>query len=292
MKALITGANGQVGKELVIAAQQRSIAYMACDRSQLDITNITSINTVVDTYNPDVVINAAAYTVVDAAEDNVDEAYNINRDGVENLALACRRKDIPLLHISTDFVFDGNKIGAYAEEDIPNPVSVYGKSKLAGEEILRKTWEKHIIFRTSWVYSVHGSNFVKTMLRLMNERSEIQVIDDQWGCPTSAQTIALALFDVAIALIKDENKAWGTYHYCEEGRTNWCEFSREILRQAKQFSTIDVSILPIKSDQWVSAAERPKNSELSSKKIKEIFGVAGRSWSQQLKPIIEYLCDA
>lgn len=289
MKVLITGANGQIGQELVAVMQEHAISYVACDRAQLDITDATIVDTVVNNTNPDIIINAAAYTAVDAAEDNSDAAFRVNRDGVENLALACRQKNIPLLHISTDFVFDGEKQGAYEENDPTNPLSIYGKSKLAGEQILRNTWQRHIILRTSWVYSSHGSNFVKTMLRLMREREQLQVVDDQWGCPTSAKSIAVTLREIAKVVVGKEFTEWGIYHFCSKNRTNWHEFAKEILVQAKHHQSLNVSLHAITSEQWQSPAARPKNSELSSKKLKAVFGADIKPWQQQLPQIISDL---
>lgn len=287
MKILITGAGGQVGRELLLAAaQQQSIFCVAHDRSQLDITDVAAVNTVINRQDIDIVINAAAYTAVDAAEENIDAAFSVNRDGVKNLALACQRKDIPLLHISTDFVFDGEKVGAYEEDDQTNPLSVYGKSKLAGEDILRETWEKHIILRTSWVYSIYGGNFVKTMLRLMRERDQLQVVNDQWGCPTSAKSIAATLLDIAHTVAVEGVADWGVYHFSAKGRTNWHAFAEEILTQANQHSVMNVSIQPITSQEWVCAARRPNNSELSCDKIAENLAIERVRWQSELPQVI------
>ncbi|MBL4851803.1 MAG: dTDP-4-dehydrorhamnose reductase [Gammaproteobacteria bacterium] len=291
MKILVTGANGQVGRELVIAAQQQAISCVAYDRSQLDISNANTVSSVINRQNIDLVINAAAYTAVDAAETNSDAAFSVNRDGVKNLALACDQRDIPLLHISTDFIFGGNQSGAYSEEDIAAPMNVYGKSKLAGEKILASTLEKHIILRTSWVYSEHGANFVKTMLRLMRERDQLQVVNDQWGCPTSARSIAQALLVIARLVLEKKVPDWGIYHFSAKGRTNWCAFAQEILLQARQYEPLEVVIEGISSENWVSAATRPKNSEFSTEKIATTFGIEIEFWQKQLSPVIEYLCQ-
>ncbi|PCH62016.1 MAG: dTDP-4-dehydrorhamnose reductase [Gammaproteobacteria bacterium] len=286
MRILITGAKGQVGRELVLVAQQQEISYFACDHSQLDITDSVAVDELLRTQDIDVVINAAAYTAVDVAEQDVDAAYRVNRDGVENLALACRSYDVPLIHISTDFVFDGKQSEAYNETDSTDPLSIYGKSKLIGEEMLVQSWEKHIILRTSWVYSVHGSNFVKTMLRLMQERDQLQVVNDQWGCPTSARSIAKALIDIARSVVEKGASNWGVYHFSAKGRTNWYEFAKEILAQANQYSILNVSIQPITSQEWLCAAERPRNSELSCDKIAVNFGIQRVRWQSELPQVI------
>ena len=265
---------------------------MACDRSQLDITDAAAVNTVINRQDIDIVINAAAYTAVDAAEENCDVAFSVNRDGVKNLALVCRQQGLPLIHISTDFIFNGNKSGAYSEEDIAAPVGVYGKSKLAGEEVLANTIEKYIILRTSWVYSEHGGNFVKTMLRLMRERDQLQVVNDQWGCPTSAQSIAEALLVIARSVLEKNVPDWGIYHFSAQGRTNWYEFAQEILTQARRYEPLDVVIEAITSEDWISAAARPKNSELSTEKIATTFGIEMEPWQEQLPPVIASLCQS
>ncbi len=288
MKVLITGANGQVGHELQAYAKENGINCVSFPRVELDITDLSSVRSRLENSDVDFIINAAAYTAVDAAEENVDDAYSVNRDGVKHLATICAEKDIPLLHISTDFVFDGNKTEPYHESDKTNPLSVYGESKLAGEEVLRETWKKHIILRTAWVYGEHGGNFVKTMLRLMQERDELKVVGDQWGCPTSAASIAKALMQVA-AKIYHGKEDFGTYHFSGSGRTNWCDFAREIQRQASEIIPINVSIKPIGSADWVSPATRPLNSVLSCEKIQTNFDIPSEQWQDQLRPVIAAL---
>lgn len=289
MKVLIIGANGQVGSELIVIARQREINYVSYNKAQLDITDTKAMQAVFDEQRPNIVINATAYTAVDTAESDEHTAFSVNRDGVENLAFLCQSNNIPLLHISTDFVFDGEKVGAYEEDDQANPLGIYGASKLAGEEVLRQTWEKHIILRTSWVYGVRGNNFVKTMLRLMRERDQLQVVDDQWGCPTSAQSIAATLLTIASFVVERGAEAWGTYHFCSSGRTNWYLFAKEILRLANEKESLDISIMPIPSEQWESPAARPKNSELSTKKLERIFGIEIEPWQGQLSSVISSL---
>ena len=196
---------------------------------------------------------------------------------------------IPLLHISTDFVFDGDKECAYEEDDAAKPLNVYGQSKLAGEMAVKETWEKHIILRTSWVYSEHGNNFVKTMLKLMHSRDHLQVVNDQWGCPTSARSIALALVAIAQSIVINGRQDWGIYHYCDSGKTNWYEFAKAIRSQAKDYAPLAVSISPICSDEWPSAATRPRNAVLSTEKIRRVFGIHPPLWQEQLRPVINAL---
>lgn len=289
MKVLITGANGQVGSELVAIAHLKGISCLAYDSKQLDITDAVAVDAVIKSQRPDVVINAAAYTAVDRAESEKNDAFSVNSNGVENLARSCQSSDIPLLHISTDFVFDGEKDGVYKEDDQTNPLSVYGASKLAGEEALRKVWEKHIILRTSWVYSARGNNFVNTMLRLMHERDQLQVVNDQWGCPTSAKSIATTLLKIAQSVVKESFVNWGTYHFCSSERTNWYEFANRILTITRERKSLEVSITPISSEQWLSAAVRPKNSVLSNSKIERTFGIEVGSWHGELHSVISSL---
>jgi len=192
---LITGASGQVGHELAVASCPNQL--IALTRDELDICNPFSIEQVFEIHQPDIVINAAAYTAVDKAEHESRKTYATNRDGVEKLAQACHSNHIPLLQLSTDYVFDGKKQGPYLEDDPIAPLGVYGDSKAAGEAVLRETLDEHIILRTSWVFSTSGNNFVKTMLRLGRERDELAIVNDQTGCPASARSIALVLLQIA-----------------------------------------------------------------------------------------------
>ena len=289
MKLLITGACGQVGRELVLRVQKESIYCASYSRDQLDITQLEATMSAISAQNYNMVINAAAYTAVDKAEEDGEAAYRVNRDGVKNLALACREQNIPLLHISTDFVFDGEKHLPYSEDDATHPINIYGKSKLAGEQCIQEIWDKHIILRTSWVYSQHRNNFVKTMLRLMQERDTVRVVGDQWGCPTSACSIARTLVDIAKYIMESNNPPWGLYHFSDAGKTNWYEFAKEIQLQTNEFKELNVSIEAITSEDWVCAAKRPRNSLLSSEKLTKTFAITPDHWQTQLKPVIQSL---
>jgi dTDP-4-dehydrorhamnose reductase len=203
---LVTGAGGQVAHDLDISESEHRI--VALPRKKLDITNQEQMSTAIDEYRPDIVINAAAYTQVDRAEEEAELAYAINRDGVSNLAQACKGAEIPLLHISTDYVFDGNQPGSYREDDVITPSGVYGASKAEGEAVLRSVLERHIILRTAWVFSATGNNFVKTMLRLGAERDELGIVNDQHGCPTSAHGIAEVLLKIADRYLRHDEIEW------------------------------------------------------------------------------------
>jgi len=271
MKILITGANGQVGWELGRQTEDKNIDHCAYTRDQLDITDHDAVDSAMAICKPDIVVNAAAYTAVDKAEEETEIVYAVNRDGVANLANACKRAEIPMIHISTDYVFDGMKEGTYTEEDITNPISIYGKSKLAGEEVLKEILPHHVILRTSWVFSSHGSNFVKTILRLAMEREELRVVNDQYGCPTSAQAIAEAILCIAPMLINSRQKS-GTYHFCQSTTTHWCEFAKIIVDIATEIINLNVKkIVPISTNDLPSRAKRPSNSVMHTGKFVEKF---------------------
>ena len=225
MNILVLGAAGQIGSELMRAAWHGDAQVTGLTRSQCDITRADSIYAAIARYGPDVVINAAAYTSVDKAEGDKAAAFAANAHGPEILASACSRTGLPLLHLSTDYVFDGMSAKPYHEADPVAPVNAYGLSKAAGEAAIRSRHPRHVIVRTAWVYSPHGTNFVKTMLRLAGERDEIGVVADQFGTPTAAADIASALVVIVRELSNagraDENAIWGTYHYTALGETSW-----------------------------------------------------------------------
>jgi dTDP-4-dehydrorhamnose reductase len=223
MRILLTGANGQVGRELSNSGGQRGIEVLALNRSDLDITDPVSVSREVNRSGVSLVINAAGYTAVDEAESEPELAFAVNRDGPAYLASACEKVGIPLVHISTDYVFDGQKQGDYLETDPVSPLSVYGKSKAAGEVEVRKRMREYLILRTGWVYGVYGHNFVKTMLRLGREKEVVQVVDDQYGCPTYAADLAETILRIAAQLQEGRQIIWGTYHYCGKGVTSWVE---------------------------------------------------------------------
>jgi len=222
------------------------------------------------------VVNAAAYTAVDKADGDVDTAYAVNATGVAYLAQVCADMHIPLVHISTDYVFDGTKVGAYNEDDAPNPVSVYGKSKFAGEESVRNICEKYYILRTSWVFSEHGNNFVKTMLRLGSEREELSIVADQYGKPASAREIARAIF----VMLNSAKEAWGTYHFAQPEVVNWYQFAESIFTKAREQGVkLNVSSLyAVTTVEYPTAAKRPSNSELDCTKLEQTFDFKIKPW--------------
>lgn len=291
MKVLITGAQGQVGKELARTADNHNYDVIAAGRAELDITQKSSVEDFFLKHKPDIVINAAAYTAVDKAEEEQDLAYTINQDGAKNLATACATLDIPLLHISTDYVFNGSKTEAYSEKDPVSPLGVYGKSKWLGEEAIRNELEHHIILRVAWVFGAQGDNFVKTMLRLGKERNELNVVADQYGGPSPAKNIAETLIKLISHYQHNKKLHWGTYHYCGAPKATWYDFAREIFLQACKNDLINknVKVNPITTAQYPTPARRPENSMLDCSKIKNTFNIEMPNWKNALNDVLEEL---
>ena len=289
MKVLITGCYGQVGTELMKLAKTYGCEAIGFDRDTLDITNQKSVEKMIEQHEPDVVINAAAYTAVDQAEEDAEAAWAVNATAVGYLAEACAKHDVPFVHISTDYVFDGSKQGEYREEDAVSPLGVYGESKLAGEEAVRKLCDKYYILRTSWVFSTHGNNFVKTMLRLGREREELGVVADQFGKPTSAQEIARVIYE----LLSSQKHAWGTYHLAQPDVTSWYSFAQRTFKEAEtQGMKLQLKTLhAITTKDYPTPAKRPQNSALDCFKLEETFGLKMKSWQESLSEVIKELKD-
>ena len=288
MKLLIVGAGGQLGRELVRQGQAYRIDLLAPARNQMDITNISQVKNTLAEYCPSIVINAAGYTHVDRAEDEPELACGINKIGTANLAQCCARQKIPLLQISTDYVFDGQKGAPYLEEDPVSPLGVYGQSKADGEKTIRLILKEHIIVRTSWLYGVYGHNFVKTMLKLAKEKNIINVVADQFGSPTSATDLAEALLQIARRIKKAPTSYWGTYHYSGQGITTWHGFAEKILELAKSYESIlTTRVEPIKTEAYPARARRPVFSALDCSRIKNSFKINPKPWQESLKMIIE-----
>jgi dTDP-4-dehydrorhamnose reductase len=286
---LVTGSEGQVGSEIIRHAEGKDIGLVATTKNNLDITQLSNIEDIINKYKPGIIINAAAYTAVDKAEKEIDTAFLVNRDGAANLAQACKNAGIPLLHISTDYVFDGKKEESYKETDKPDPISVYGKSKLEGEEAIQKILLQHIIIRTSWIFSSSGKNFPKTMLRLANERDTLDIVDDQFGAPTWAGDIAGVLLDIAYNYIQGQRMNWGVYHYTGSPVTNWYKFAKIIFEQAKENGMLkNIPILnAISSTAYPTAAKRPVNSVLNCQKMHEELNVAQPDWHVGLDIVLK-----
>lgn len=281
MKVLIIGKHGQVGRSLQVCARKQNIDYIAIGRKECDISDEKAVEKYfVNHHDYDFVINAAAYTAVDKAEKEIKLADSVNHLAVGYLADSCKNFDIPLFHISTDYVFNGEKETLYHEEDNTSPTSVYGESKLAGEKRLINQWHKHIILRVSWVFSPYGNNFVKTIAKLAKEKSTMNIVADQYGAPTSAYSIA----EAALAVCEqqhnndDADDKWGVYHYSDFPLTTWHQFAVSI----KKIMASNVNLNPIKSSEYPMVATRPKNSGLDIRKISRIFGVSQALWQKQL----------
>jgi dTDP-4-dehydrorhamnose reductase len=291
MKILVTGSNGQVGSCLVKQlGKMPDIEFLAVDREQLDITDFEAVNKLVNEFKPNAIINAAAHTAVDKAEQEVELSYAINCDGPQFLALAANSVGATMLHISTDYVFAGDKDGEYVETDAVAPQGVYGQSKLAGELAVAAACPRHIILRTAWVFCETGNNFVKTMLRLAQSRDELGVVCDQFGGPTYAGDIANALIVMAKAISKG-NQSFGIYHYSGLPHVNWHQFACEIFSQTKSQGLLnkEMRVNALTSEQYPTPAKRPINSKLNCNKIQDYFGIQSSDWRAALIRIKEYL---
>lgn len=280
MVVLVTGSSGQLGQSLqFIAPKHKEFKFVFCPSSELDITDRVNCNAVFEQYQPQYCINTAAYTAVDKAETESEKAYSINVIGARNIAEVCKKHNTVLVHISTDFVFDGTQKSPYTEEDQPNPTGVYGKTKLEGEVAVQQTWEKHYIVRTSWVYSQFGHNFMKTMLRLASERETISVVNDQIGTPTNAVDLAEAL----VQIIKTNQQLtidnYGIYNFSNEGQCSWYDFAKKIF----EINKISINLLSIPTSSFPTPAKRPSYSVLDKTKIKKAFSLKINNWETSLK---------
>lgn len=287
-KVLVTGAKGQVGSEIVKTVPA-GFTVIGLASNELDITNQQQVTAVIAQYKPDLIINAAAYTAVDKAESDSDNAYAVNQQAVAWLAQAAKQADIPFFHISTDYVFDGESTTPYKETDPVNPQSVYGMSKLAGEQVLAATHNKHIILRTSWVFGAEGNNFVKTMLRLGKERDELSVVADQRGCPTSAASIAKILWQLVEKYQQQGSLPWGIYNFTNYPACTWYEFAVEIFQQAKERGVLEntPSVKSITSEEYPTQAKRPAWSVLDCNKIEHLLDRKVALWVSELQDALD-----
>lgn len=290
MKLLLLGKDGQVGWEL-----QRSLSplgnVLALGRSQCDLSDLGKLKEIIRKFNPQVIVNAAAYTAVDKAEADLELAYTINRSLPALLAAEASTSGAWLVHYSTDYVFDGSKADAYVEDDTPHPLNVYGKSKLAGEQQIMLSGCKHLILRTSWVFSAHGANFAKTMLRLAAERSELKVVGDQYGAPTSAELIAdVTALCLVRLLLKDDCALQGIYHLTASGYTSWHGYAQYVIEQAMQgghaLKCLPAAVVSIPASDYPVPAKRPYNSRLNSSKLQQIFGLSMPPWQLHVQRML------
>jgi dTDP-4-dehydrorhamnose reductase len=290
-RILVTGGGGQIATELALAPRRDGLVPRVMTRAELDITRPEAVERAIRDVGPGLIVNTAAYTAVDAAEDNAALAHAVNADGPGLLAEAAAARGIPLIHLSTDYVFDGEKEGAYVEDDPVRPLGVYGASKAAGEARVREATAAHVILRTAWVYSAHGRNFVTTMLRLAAGREEIAVVADQRGAPTAAGDVAAAVLRIAGAVLAGDGP-WGTYHYAGAGTATWFEFAGEIFRLAAPALPRAPRLVPIATRDRPDTAPRPCNSVLDCTKIEADFGLRPVPWRESLARVVAELTAA
>jgi dTDP-4-dehydrorhamnose reductase len=281
MQLLVLGARAQVGRALAARAHQAGIACDALDGGQCDITDRSAVERVIRSGR--VVVNCAAYTAVDLAETEVEAARRVNTGGAETVATACARAGVSLVHLSTDYVFDGNGRAPAREDDLAGPLNVYGQSKLDGEIAVRHCVANHIILRSSWIFSAHGNNFVKTILRLANTKSQLRVVDDQIGGPTAADDVAKAILDIIAACAKSGFTDWGTYHFSGVPAVSWYEFARAIVADS------GAVVLPVATKDYARPARRPLNSMLDCSRILRVFGIEQPDWRAGLRSVLEVL---
>jgi dTDP-4-dehydrorhamnose reductase len=290
MRFLLLGGTGQVGQELAGLAIPDDVEIVAPGRSALDLEDGEAIARVIAAERWSAVINAAAYTEVDRAESEATRAFAVNAVAPSRLAVETGRHGIPLVHVSTDYVFDGRKGAPYVEQDRVGPLNVYGRSKLAGEHGVRAANPRHVILRTSWAYSPHRSNFVKTILRLAAERDRLAVVADQRGCPTAACDIAKTCLDIAMRCASEpEEVPYGVYHFAGAGDASWFEFATAIVEMSAGRRAKTPPVVPIRTSDFPTAATRPLDSRLDCTAIVRAFDVELRSWREALEETIDRL---
>lgn len=280
---VVIGASGQVALALARHAKAAALPIVCCGRGTADITDPIALRSLFATLTPGIVINAAAYTAVDQAEGKPASAFAVNAEGPEHLGRLCHRHQIPLVHFSTDYVFDGSQRTPYRETDPIAPLGVYGESKASGEAAIRETCPRHLIFRTAWVYGLDGRNFLKTMLRLGAERDELSVVDDQHGTPTFADDLAAGVLAIVPSLMRPQETAvWGTYHLTHYGRTTWFGFASEIFRGLAEKGFRTPRLRAISTHDYPTPARRPPYSVLDTSKARRVFGIRLPDWQTGL----------
>nr|WP_288498737.1 dTDP-4-dehydrorhamnose reductase [uncultured Pseudomonas sp.] len=281
MRILLLGQHGQVSRELQLLLESRH-ELIVLGREQLDLADTDNLREAVRRLQPELIINTAAHTAVDAAESEPEAAFAINAVAPGVLAEEAAALDAPLIHYSTDYVFDGSKASAYIEEDAPNPLGVYGRSKLAGEQAITAVGGKHLILRTSWVYSLHGRNFLLTMQRLLQEREQLSVVADQVGAPTWAGSIAAATVQLIERWQKQQTATWGIYHFSARGETSWFGFAEAIAAQLQAQGKTIAQLKPIATTEYPTPARRPLNSRLDCSRLERDWGVRLPDWHDGL----------
>ena len=281
---VVFGGNGQLGQELARAAAQRAIPMATSPEVDVDIANSSAVATILSRIKATLIVNAAAYTNVDLAETNVEEAFRANEFGAAVLARACAAAQLPMVHVSTDYVFDGTKDNAYLETDSVCPINTYGRTKAAGEQAVRGNIKRHVIVRTAWLYSEFAHNFLKTILRLAADRDELRVVADQRGTPTSARELAEAILRIAPRLasqkLASQKQVWGTYHFTAGGVTTWHGFATRIVSAQAPITGRNPRVTAITTADYPLPARRPPNSELDCSSFARVFGFSGQHWTE------------
>ncbi len=287
---LVFGAAGQLGQDVIALARARDIEATGCNRAEADVTDFASVRAAILAVKPRLVLNAAAYTAVDRAETEPDAAYAANALGAETIARAAALQQVPVIQISTDYVFDGTKRGAYVETDPIAPLGVYGKTKAAGEAMVRQANQRHFILRTAWLYGRFGANFLKTILCLARTREELRIVADQHGCPTSTQDLAEAVFAIDRAWARGI-EAPGTYHFAGDGATTWHGFATAIVEAQAQATGRRPKVSAIATADYPTPARRPANSELDSSRFASVFGYRARDWQTRAQETVQMLFE-
>jgi dTDP-4-dehydrorhamnose reductase len=285
---LLFGVRGQVGREVLALANARRLPVLGFARAEVNITDHYAVRSTIDMHRPAAVLNVAGYSAVDRAERDAEAAQAANATGPAVLAAACHDASIPLVHLSSAYVFDGTKKGAYVESDRIAPLGVHGRTKAEGEARVRESLKRHVIIRTSWIYGAYGRNFLRTTLRLAAERDELKMVADQWGCPTATIDLAEAIL-LAARRITEKASLAGTYHFAGTGVTSWHGFAEEIVRRQAVFTGRTPKVMAITAAEYPSAAKRPSNSELDSSKFATAFGYRARPWQERVTEVVGLL---
>lgn len=290
-RVAVIGGRGMLGKDLLVSLGRAGFEPICLDLAEVDITDVKSVDSCLAETVPDLAVNCAAYTAVDRAESERDLAFKVNAGGPANLADVCSARRIPLVHISTDYVFDGSSRRPYVEDDPPAPLGVYGASKWEGEQAVRQRLVEYLIVRTAWLYGVHGNNFVKTILKLASDREEIKVVADQYGCPTWTVSLADALTVVAREILRGKARVlWGTYHFCGGGQTSWHEFAKAIVAEGRHYRAFRLkSVKAISTAEYPTPAPRPSWSVMDCGRIRKAFSIAQPEWLTALPAMIAEL---
>jgi dTDP-4-dehydrorhamnose reductase len=290
-RIFVVGEHGQVAQALGRKCGMTGYTVRLSGRATADLRSQWAISAAISNFRPDLVVNAAAYTAVDKAEDDSTQAFVLNRDGARNVAVAAAAVGAPVVHLSTDYVYDGTKPSPYIETDPTYPLGAYGASKLAGERAIAEIGGDYVVLRTSWVCSPDGNNFVKTMLRLASDHDELSVVDDQWGAPTFAADLAQAIVSIGEILLASNNRSGltGLYHICSSGQTTWCRFARAIMKGSADRGGPSCSVRSITSGEYPTRARRPTNSRLDCSKLARAFGLCLPRWEASLESCLDQL---